>query len=190
MTLPRAWVSWSSGKDCALALHIARAASKVEVVGLLTTVNEVANRVSMHGVRRSLVAAQAQALGLPLMAVALPQPCDNETYEQRMAEAIGHAAVSALAPPHARRRGRVSASGIRAVITCVDPAKVPAALAGRSYDADLLADLPAGVDPCAENGEFHTFVVDGPDFAHWLDIRISATIERVGLVFADVIPAG
>jgi diphthamide synthase (EF-2-diphthine--ammonia ligase) len=82
----------------------------------------------------------------------------------------------------------ILASGIRAVITCVDPAQAPREIAGRWYDADLLAALPPEVDPCGENGEFHTFVVDGPGFAHPLDVTVGETVERDGFVFTDVVP--
>lgn len=85
---PRAWMSWSSGKDSALALHEARTAGDVEVVGLLTTVNAAADRVAMHAVRRTLLEAQAESLGLPLHIVELPWPCSNEIYEQQMSVAI------------------------------------------------------------------------------------------------------
>jgi uncharacterized protein (TIGR00290 family) len=78
--------------------------------------------------------------------------------------------------------------GIKAVITCVDPKQAPAEIAGRWYDEDLLAELPDGVDPCGENGEFHTFVVDGPGFAHPLDVLVGEIVERDGFVFADVEP--
>jgi uncharacterized protein (TIGR00290 family) len=87
----RAWMSWSSGKDSALALHEARTAGEVDVVGLLTTVNAVADRVAMHGVRRTLLEAQAHALGLPLRVVELPWPCPNDAYEARMAAAVAEA---------------------------------------------------------------------------------------------------
>ena len=80
------------------------------------------------------------------------------------------------------------ALGVRAVITCVDPKQAPRELAGRWYDEALLADLPASVDPCGENGEFHTFVVDGPGFARSLDVVVGETVERDGFVFTDVIP--
>ena len=79
-------------------------------------------------------------------------------------------------------------SGVRAVLTCVDPSLAPAEIAGRWYDADLLAELPASVDPCGENGEFHTFVVDGPGFGYPLDVTLGDVVERDGFVFADVVP--
>lgn len=79
-------------------------------------------------------------------------------------------------------------AGVRAVVTCVDPSQAPAEIAGRWYDADLLAELPASVDPCGENGEFHTFVVDGPGFRYPLDVTVGDVVNRDGFVFADVVP--
>ncbi|MBI2710886.1 MAG: ATP-binding protein [Actinobacteria bacterium] len=220
--LPRAWASWSTGKDSALALHMARSSGDLEVVGLVTTLNCTADRVAMHAVRRSLLLAQAAALGLPVHAVELPWPCSNEIYEQQMSAAVG-AAVGAgvermvfgdlfLADVRAYREQMLAGTGvtpvfplwerptaalaremidagIRAVVTCVDPRKAPAETAGRWFDERLLADLPPGVDPCGENGEFHTFVVDGPGFAHPLDVAVGEVVERDGFVFADVVPA-
>jgi uncharacterized protein (TIGR00290 family) len=85
---PRAWMSWSSGKDSALALHEVLTTGEVEVVGLLTTVNSTADRVAMHAVRRQLLEAQAAALDLPLHVVDLPWPCANSVYEERMRAAV------------------------------------------------------------------------------------------------------
>ena len=84
----KAWVSWSSGKDSAWALHRATQDPNLEVVGLLTTVNTTHDRVAMHAVRRELLLAQARALGLPIHIVELPWPCPNEVYEQRMGDAV------------------------------------------------------------------------------------------------------
>ncbi len=88
MSPPRAFVSWSSGKDSAFALYMARKSSLAEIVGVLTTINEVVNRVAMHGVRNELLDRQVAALGLPSIKVPLPYPCPNEIYERRMAVAI------------------------------------------------------------------------------------------------------
>lgn len=74
--------------------------------------------------------------------------------------------------------------GLRATVAAVDPARVPAALAGRPYDGALLADLPAGVDPCGENGEFHTVVTDGPGFARPVPLTVTGTVARDGHVQA------
>lgn len=80
------------------------------------------------------------------------------------------------------------AAGIRAKLTCVDPRKLDASFAGREFDAELLKDLPAGVDPCGENGEFHTFVYGGPSFREPIPVEVGEVVERDGFVFADVRP--
>ena len=79
--------------------------------------------------------------------------------------------------------------GVRAVLTCVDPKVLPAEFSGRAYDDALLADLPAGVDPCGERGEFHTFVWDGPGFSSPIAIEVGERVHRDGFVFSDVVPA-
>lgn len=86
----RVLLSWSSGKDCALALYALQQAGH-EVVGLLTTVNEAFDRVAMHGVPRDLLEAQGRSLGLPLHVVPLPWPCPNDEYEARMRIAMAEA---------------------------------------------------------------------------------------------------
>jgi uncharacterized protein (TIGR00290 family) len=77
-------------------------------------------------------------------------------------------------------------AGVRARIVCVDPKKLPPEFAGRDLDAEFLRDLPKGVDPCGENGEFHTCVYDGPMFRHALAIESGEVVERDGFVFADI----
>jgi uncharacterized protein (TIGR00290 family) len=219
--LPKAWMSWSSGKDSALALHHLLRGGEVVVTGLLTTVNAEFDRVAMHGVRRALLEEQAAALGLPLHVVELPWPCGNEIYEQLMGAAVTSAVSvgvevmafgdlfledvrayrermlegTGLRPlfplwqrPTGELAGELLESGIRAVITCVDSAQAPREIAGRWYDAELLAELPPGVDRCGENGEFHTVVVDGPDFGAPIHVTIGETVERDGFVFTDVVP--
>jgi uncharacterized protein (TIGR00290 family) len=84
-------LSWSSGKDSAWALHVLRSDPHIHVAGLLTTFNDAVDRVAMHAVRRQLVEAQAEAAGLPLVRVAIPSPCPNEIYEDRMREAVARA---------------------------------------------------------------------------------------------------
>jgi len=96
----KALLSWSSGKDSAWTLHRLRQQDEVEVVGLLTTINEAFERVAMHAVRVELLEAQAAAVGLPLVRVAIPSPCPNDVYEQAMSRAIDAAraaGVSAMA---------------------------------------------------------------------------------------------
>ena len=215
----RAWMSWSSGKDSTFALQCVD--PDIEVTRLLVTVNEEADRVAMHAVRRSLLEQQADRLGLPLHVVSIPSPCPNEVYEARMGEALDVASrdgVSAmvfgdlfledvrryreraLAPtgivpvfplwsrPTDELACQIVAAGVRAVLTCVDPAQLSPSFAGRPFDEDLLRDLPSGVDPCGERGEFHTFVWDAPLFSSPIPIRTGERVSRGGFEFCDVLP--
>jgi uncharacterized protein (TIGR00290 family) len=219
---PRALLSWSTGKDSAWSLHVLRAAGEIEVVGLLCTLAAGHERVTMHGVRRALLEAQAEAAGLPLWSVELPSPCPNADYEQAMGTTLARAAgegIEAIAfgdlfldDIRRYREGRLAgtgiqplfplwglptaglahdmlAGGVRAHLTCVDPARVAPTWAGRPWDERFLADLPAGVDPCGEYGEFHTFAVGGPMFARPIAVRAGAVSTRDGFVFADLLPA-
>jgi uncharacterized protein (TIGR00290 family) len=81
-------------------------------------------------------------------------------------------------------------AGVRAFLTCVDPAQLPRKFAGRRFDAELLRDLPDGVDPCGERGEFHTFAVEGPMFARPIPVEVGETVERDGFVFTDLLGVG
>jgi uncharacterized protein (TIGR00290 family) len=213
-------LSWSSGKDSAWALYELRQRG-LDVVGLLTTYNEVADRVAMHAVRRELVEAQAAAAELPLSWVPIPSPCSNEQYESRMAVALAAArstgvthvafgdlfredvrayrvrqlrgtGLEPLFPLWTRRSETTTLSrrmldaGLSAVVTCVDPSRLDPAFVGRTYDARFVSDLPPGVDPCGENGEFHTFCHDGPMFDRRVPVRVGETVCREGFWFSDV----
>lgn len=94
--VPKALLSWSSGKDSAWTLHVLRRRREVEVVGLLTTINEVHDRVAMHAVRVSLLQAQAKAVGLPLWPVPIPSPCTNQDYEAAMRLVVGNAVAAGV----------------------------------------------------------------------------------------------
>jgi uncharacterized protein (TIGR00290 family) len=213
-------MSWSSGKDSAYALHIARADRNVDVRALLVTVNEAADRVAMHAVRRSLLETQAERLGLPLHVVDIPSPCPNEVYEARMTAAVSAArdaqvermvfgdlfledvrayrernlagtGISPVFPLFGRQTDLLAremiTAGVRAVLTCVDPRVLPAEFVGRSFDEQLLSELPDGVDPCGERGEFHTFVWDAPGFRAPIDIELGEVVSRDGFVFRDIL---
>jgi uncharacterized protein (TIGR00290 family) len=216
-------LSWSSGKDSAWALHVLRQQRDVEIVGLLTTFNEVADRVAMHAVRRSLVEAQAAAARLPLWRIALPFPCSNADYESRMGavidrareEGVTHIAFGDLfledvreyrvrmlcgtgvepvfplwcSPTQTPALARTMLeNGMRAVLTCVDPRQLRETFVGRAFDAALLADLPDGVDPCGERGEFHTFCFAGPMFDREIGVQVGETVSRDGFCFTDLVP--
>lgn len=215
----RTLLSWSSGKDSAWSLHILRQDPAVEVVGLVTTVNAAFDRVAMHGVRRSILQAQADAAGLPLFVIELPWPCSNDVYAQLMGEFVSQqvaADIEAMAfgdlfleDIRAYRETQLAGSGLKPIfplwrkptaglaremidggletyIATVDPRHLDASFAGRRFDAAFLADLPASVDPCGENGEFHTCVATGPMFSHALDLAVGDVVERDGFIFADL----
>ncbi len=199
-------VSWSSGKDSAWMVHLLRQRHDIRLGGLLTTINEPAQRVAMHAVRVDLLQAQAGALGLPLWLVPIPSPCPNDAYEGAMRVAVARAvregfrryredklAGSGLTPlfplfdsDTAALARTMIAAGLRARITCLDPRQLDRRFAGREFDSTLLAELPAPVDPCGERGEFHTFAYDGPMFARPIPIETGTTVERDGFVFTDL----
>ena len=81
-------------------------------------------------------------------------------------------------------------AGLKAKLTCVDPAKLQKSFAGRDYDLRLLEALPPAIDPCGENGEFHTFVYNAPVFSSPISVRTGEVVERDGFIFADVLPVG
>ena len=211
-------LSWSGGKDSALTLWTLRR-RRLEPEALITTVTESYERISMHGVRRELLARQAEALGVPLVEVVIPPACANEIYEARMARAFAAAPLSGveavafgdlfLEDVRAYREERLAVAGKRglfplwgcdtarlarefldagfqATLVCVDPRALDPDLAGRRYDEQLLAELPHGVDPCGENGEFHTFVFSGPIFAEPVACATGEIVERDGFVFCDL----
>jgi uncharacterized protein (TIGR00290 family) len=220
---PRAFISWSSGKDSAFALYEARRQGLADVAGVLTTINEVYDRVAMHGVRDSLLDRQIEELGLPVIKVPLPSPCPNEVYEARMAEAterikaegvrhmifgdlfledirayrdrkLSAAGMEAIYPLWQRETRALAedmiASGLTAHIVCLDPRRIDRKFAGRRFDHDLLHELPPDIDPCGENGEFHTVVTAGPMFKAAIPVTIGETVERDGFVFTDVLTTG
>jgi diphthamide synthase (EF-2-diphthine--ammonia ligase) len=216
-------VSWSSGKDSAWMLHVLRRQYPGAAQALLTTTNAAFGRVAMHGVRLSLVEAQARAARLPLHVVPLPWPCSNEEYDRlmtaevaaRLTDGFTHVAFGDLFLEDVRayREARLAGSGLtplfplwqvadtaelarsmidgglEARLTCVDPRVVPAPFAGRRFDHSLLADLPPGVDPCGERGEFHSFAYAGPMFAETIAVEVGERVERDGFVFCDLLHA-
>ncbi len=215
------WLWWSSGKDSAWALHRLREEG-APVSGLVTTVNVRHERVAMHGVRRTLLEAQARAAELPLEIVEIPHPCSNAEYEAASAALIERArerkveqmafgdlfledirayregllagtGMEPLFPLWGRETAELAramqAGGLQAYITCLDPKVLPRQLAGRAFDASFLDELPAGVDPCGENGEFHSFAWDGPMFREPIPVAPGEVVEREGFVFADLLAA-
>jgi uncharacterized protein (TIGR00290 family) len=212
-------LSWSSGKDSTWALHLLSQRSDLRIAGLLTTFNSPADRVAMHAVRRSLVVAQAERIGVPMWPVELPWPCSNAEYEEIMRKVSEHAVAEGieavafgdlfLEDIRAYRERQLEgtgleplfpvwkmptrqlaldmiAAGVKAKLTCVDPSKLDRSYAGRDFDLDFLQSIPEQIDPCGENGEFHTFVYEAPVFKTRIDVQIGEVVERDGFVFADV----
>ncbi len=109
-------------------------------------------------------------------------------YRERMLAGSGLTPVFPLwQADTARLAKEMTASGLRAVLVCVDPKQLPAAYAGRAFDDGLLADLPSNVDPCGENGEFHTFCCAGPMFDRPIPVRSGSSVERDGFVYSDLL---
>lgn len=115
---------------------------------------------------------------------------DIRDYRERQMAATG---LTPLFPvwglPTRQLASDMMRAGIRAKVTCVDAAKLPAAFAGQEWDAEFVASLPADVDPCGENGEFHTFVYDAPFFSSPLQVKSGEIEHRDGFVFADIGPS-
>ncbi|MCV2881385.1 adenine nucleotide alpha hydrolase [Actibacterium sp. XHP0104] len=221
MSAPRAALSWSSGKDCAFALHETRRQGLADVVAALTTTHDATGTVAMHGTRNELLTRQVAAMGLEQITVPLPWPCSNADYEARMETAVAQlkshgithmifgdlfledvrqyreaklagTGITPLFPLWGRDTAALAremiAQGFDTRIVTVDLAKLDASFAGRKFDESFLADLPPGIDPCGENGEFHTAVVAGPIFDAPIPVQTGETTTRDGFAYADLIP--
>ena len=217
-------LSWSGGKDSALALAALRDDPQREVVALMTSVTREYDRISIHGVRRALLDAQVASSGLPLIEVTLEPQSSNEAYEAAFLDAVdrmrvAHPGVETIAfgdlfleDVRAYREGLLAragltghfplwgretrqlahdfvAAGFVAHLACVDTTQLDARFAGRRFDDSLIAELPAGVDPCGERGEFHTFVSAGPIFAHAIEVACGDVVLRDGrFAYCDILP--
>lgn len=183
MAEERVLLSWSSGKDSAWTLQVLRETEDVEVVGLLTTFNESADRVAMHAVRRTLVEAQADAVGLPLISIGLPWPCPNEAYEAMVSRALETAVarlgVTAVAfgdlfleDIRAYREAKLADTGLTPLFPLWgSPTDT---LARDMIDGGLRAHLTC-VDPKHLDKEFA-----GQAFDHSLLTRLPAAVDRCG----------
>jgi uncharacterized protein (TIGR00290 family) len=197
----RAACSSSGGKDSLLALWHARAQG-VKPETLVTMFDETSTRSRSHGVPRAIMERQAQALGMKLVAPSASWADYERVFVRTLRELReeGHEAVifgdidleahraweervcreaglNPLLPLWRRDRRELAreaiALGFRALVVCTDSRYLADEFCGRLYDESFLADLPPGVDACGENGEFHTFVFDGPLFRHPLDVHVA-----------------
>lgn len=189
--------NWSGGKDSALALYHTLKNPAFQITNLMTSVNSEADRISMHGVRRSMLEAQVASIGLPLSVLSLPGEISMEDYDALMKKQMdefieqgvthsvfGDIFLEDLKQYREQRLAEVGLKGyfplwkrdtrelikeflelgFRTLVVSVDGSKLDESFAGRELDEAFLNDLPQNVDPCGENGEFHTFVFEGPIF--------------------------
>ncbi len=226
----KTYFNWSSGKDSALALHYLLQDKSVTVGHLLTTINEAQQRVSMHGVRRSLLEAQLEAIELPYSIIPIPAQCTNTTYESIMQEAVaplvtkgfayaafGDIFLEDLKQYRELQLAKVGLKGVfplwqrnsrsiveefidldfKAIVVSVNAAYLDESFTGRVLDRDFIKDLPAGVDPAGENGEFHTFCFEAPYFKMPIDFTVGEKVYRTyehgtetfGYWFCDLLDA-
>ncbi len=224
-------ISWSGGKDSAVALSLILADPRYEVTTLLTTFSAEFDRVSMHGIRRSVLEEQARAIGLPLQQVVIGSPRGeadssyldfptNNTYEQAMLAAfrvarergveaivfgdiyleelrayrdnlLANAGVAGIYPlwkmSSADLYSRFEEARLEAVIICVDERKLEASWLGVRLGRDVVANFPDDVDPCGENGEFHSFVTNGTFFKRRLETEQVQRVRREPFWFLDLV---
>lgn len=196
-TVEKVILTWSGGKDSALALYELQTSLGYEVSALLTTVTEDYDRISMHGVRSVLLGRQGKSLGIPVERVYISGASSNEEYETRMKEmltryrrmgvscvAFGDIFLEDVRKYRERNLSKVGMKGLfplwrkgskrlahrfidlgfKAIVTCVDSSVLDGSFVGRVFDKQFLTEIPSAVDPSGENGEFHSFVYDGPIF--------------------------
>jgi uncharacterized protein (TIGR00290 family) len=214
-------LSWSGGKDSAMALYEIQKGSKYAVRALLTTVTEGYDRISMHGVRRALLEKQADALGLPLEKVYIPKNATNEEYETQMRAllerycregikvvAFGDIFLEDLRQYREKNLAQIGmkgffpiwkmdsrelahsfvALGFQAVVVSVDSKLLDQSFAGSFIEDEFIQRLPPGVDPCGENGEFHSFVFDGPLFRRRVSFMRGEVVRRDAFWYCDLLP--
>ena len=202
---------WSGGKDSALALHKIQSGNDFDIEVLLTNVNAAHNRISMHGVRRELLEAQAQAIGIPLETIELSEQPEMNEYEGEMRKKVSslkergldHAVFGDIFLEDLRkyREEKLSELSIqalfplwqidtqdlikeflqlnfKAIVVCVNEAYLDKSFCGRIIDDSFIKDLPAGVDVCGENGEYHSFVFDGPIFMQPINFKEGEIVRR------------
>lgn len=241
MNKNKIFLNWSGGKDSTWALYQLLQNQEYELTHLMCNVNKHYGRISMHGVRESLLDIQAQHLNTNLHKLYLPEQPTMEEYETLMStqlniykeKGITKAAFGDLflEDLRANREEKLKSIGFEAVfpiwgvdtktmllqfleagfktiVVCVDAQKLDKSFAGRIIDHEFIKDLPADVDVCGENGEFHTFCFDGPIFSKPVEFEIGETVfksykkpnsssdvctlpadeEHMGFWFTDLIP--
>jgi uncharacterized protein (TIGR00290 family) len=216
----RAAVSWSGGKDSTFALYKMLKANDYQIDSLLTTITDGVNRISVHGVRESLLEKQAASLNIPLKKMYIPQNSSNEVYQQRIEEQlielknegietvifgdilledvrayreelIEKKKMKAIFPLWGQSTDELIKEffslGFKTITTCIDTQRVSNKFLGREIDELFINELPDNVDPCGENGEFHTFTFSGPIFKQKIDFSLGETVEKGRFHFRDLL---
>lgn len=211
MNKHKSYFNWSGGKDSALALYHILQNPEYSIEKLITSVNSTYDRISMHGVRSSLLQKQASALNLPLEKLLLTDHPTMAEYNAAMAKLTGdlnqdgftHAVFGDIFLEDLRkyREDRLAEQnltayfplwkrdttelihefidlGFKTITVCVKASLLDESFVGRIIDKDFLKDLPSSVDPCGENGEFHTFVYDGPIFNEPIHFNLGEKVYR------------
>lgn len=211
MNTHKTYFNWSSGKDSALALYHLLKDENYAVDELITTINSHYNRVSMHGLRKELLIAQTDAIGIKSSLIELPEMPSMEIYEQKMTETVNrlknkgftHSAFGDIFLDDLRiyRENQLAKVGLKTIfpiwkrdteellnefldlgfktiIVCANSKHFGEEFVGTVIDKNFIDNLPQGVDPCGENGEFHTFCFDGPIFKKPIEFTIGEKVYR------------
>ncbi|MFD0993368.1 Dph6-related ATP pyrophosphatase [Tenacibaculum geojense] len=209
--MKKAFFNWSSGKDAALALYKIQQQEEFLITTLLTNVNKDYKRISMHGLRESLLDAQVASLDLPLKKLYFPADVNmelyNSTMKSQMMEFVGNevkysifgdifledlknyrdsklaeVGLSGVYPLWKQNTKKVLQEfldlGFKAITVCVNAKLLGKEFVGRIIDEEFVKDLPNNVDVCGENGEFHTFVFDGPIFKQPVNFKIGEKVLK------------
>ncbi|QSE97603.1 Dph6-related ATP pyrophosphatase [Fulvivirga lutea] len=205
---PKIHISWSGGKDSALALHKIQQSDKYEIVGLHTVIEEDSGRVGIHNIKEEFIAAQAEELGLPLTKLYLkkkPMAYDKlmvEYYQSLKAEGIDYVMFGDIFLEDLKdfRESLMRKSGMRGLyplwkkdsekliyeflsegfktkLCAVDAKFIDAQWVGKALDSAFIMEH-SNIDPCGENGEYHSFVVDGPIFKNQIPLKVTDKYEH------------
>ena len=209
--MKKALFHWSGGKDSSLALYYTLQQKEYEVSSLLTTISEKYDRISMHGVCKSVLKQQTKSLGIPLDTLSLPEGVTMTDYDQLMEaklllfkqkglnysiygdifledlkkyreDNLKKIGIQGVFPIWLKNTTRLVKEfidlGFKAIVVCANARLLGEEFVGRIIDQSFLDDLPPGVDPAGENGEFHSFVYDGPIFSQAIPIEIGEKVLR------------
>lgn len=214
--------TWSGGKDSAMALYELQKVYNYKIVALLTTITDGYDRISMHGIRNTLLEQQIESLGFPLEKIHISKNSSNGEYEAKMKNALlryqgqgislvafgdifledlrryreenlSKIGLKGIFPLWMRNTAELARTfidlGFKAVITCIDSKCLDKSFTGRVFDKQFLSELPLNVDPCGENGEFHSFVYGGPIFKSEIPYEKGEVVLRDNrFYYCDLIP--